>query len=298
MQREYIEGLCSFCSLGYNHAAFLESHIKSIWNNDYDNIEIIAVDDGSSDNSVELLHALQKESPCSMKVIAQENTGNIGANFNTAFKEAKGEFVMFMSLDDFLVENTLAMKLKLMSKNKKMAFITNSVINHVDDKDNFIKLHPLHLASMTTVQAIDLFSLEYNHFYSFYIQGTVFRSDIVDAVHAFDEDMTGDDIILRTKIFLYMIEHDDLIFRIFKDPASNYRLHDNNVHANCLRQLKTVTEYLERYHAERADPPILFKWLKIMNLDNTSYEKLFTLNKRASRLRFDPRVREIMENRK
>ncbi len=295
MKREFKEGLLSFCSLGYNHANFLQSHIKSIWNNDYKDIEIIVVDDGSSDDSLLKLESLKAQSPCPMKIIAQENTANIGANFNTAFKEAMGEFVMFISLDDFLVENSLAMKLKIMSKNKKIAFVANTCINHVDDNDNFIKLHSLPLASMNSPQAIDLFSLEYTKFHSFYIQGTIFRSDIVEAVQGFDEDMTGDDIILRTKIFMYIVKNSEYIFRLFKDASCNYRQHANNIYGNSLRQLKTVTEYLERYHKERIDPEILFTWLSIMNLDKASYEKLFTFNSRASRLRFDPRVVKLME---
>ena len=64
--------LLSVCCLGYKHARFLEENVRSICAIDYPNIEIIAVDDGSQDNSVELLNRLAAEIPLKMTVIGQE----------------------------------------------------------------------------------------------------------------------------------------------------------------------------------------------------------------------------------
>ena len=61
--------LLSVCCLGYKHARFLEENVRSICAIDYPNIEIIAVDDGSQDNSVELLNRLAAEIPLKMTVI-------------------------------------------------------------------------------------------------------------------------------------------------------------------------------------------------------------------------------------
>ena len=63
--------LLSVCCLSYNHAQFIEKCIKSIWNQDYDNIEILALDDGSTDDSINVLNSLKEISPIPMKVFAQ-----------------------------------------------------------------------------------------------------------------------------------------------------------------------------------------------------------------------------------
>ena len=48
--------LISFCCLSYNHENYIEQCIRSIWNQNYKNIEILALDDGSKDNSVSILN--------------------------------------------------------------------------------------------------------------------------------------------------------------------------------------------------------------------------------------------------
>lgn len=56
--------LLSVCCLSYNHEQYIEKCIKSIWNQNYDNIEILALDDGSSDGSINILNSLKGSQPC------------------------------------------------------------------------------------------------------------------------------------------------------------------------------------------------------------------------------------------
>ena len=72
------KNLLSICCLVYNHAPFIKDNIESIWNSDYNNLEIIVVDDGSKDESSDILKNLQKVSPYPMTIILQKNTGNVG----------------------------------------------------------------------------------------------------------------------------------------------------------------------------------------------------------------------------
>jgi alpha-1,3-rhamnosyltransferase len=76
-------GLISFCCVSYNHEKFIERYLESIWNlesiwtQDYKNIEIIVVDDGSTDESVKVLESLKSKSPFPLKILTQQNTGNV-----------------------------------------------------------------------------------------------------------------------------------------------------------------------------------------------------------------------------
>ena len=123
--------LLSVCVVSYNHEKYIKECIESIWNNDYKNIEILALDDGSKDNSANILKELQKNSPYPMTVFVQKNSGNIGANFNKLFKAAKGEYITVLACDDKLAENTLNFKIQKFLADKNLAFICHSKINGI-----------------------------------------------------------------------------------------------------------------------------------------------------------------------
>lgn len=293
------EGLLSVCCTSYNHAKFISSCIKSIWNSGYKNVEIIAVDDGSSDDSATVLKQLAKESPCPMQLILQENTGNVGYNSNQALKKASGEFVTFISLDDVLYPNAIEKALNLLQKDDKMAFVAPSVITGIYDDDLTSKetLPPLTIDSMTDVTVNDLLELEYNEFGSFYIQGCFWRKKIIDAVNGFDEDMTGDDIVIRTKVFLYLLKHPEYHFHILKEALCYYRRHANNVSKNGMRQIKIVTEYLDKYWPGRPNPDILIAWGKhvLQGIPVEKFYDFFSMNKRALSLISDKRIIEALK---
>ena len=103
-----IQPLVSIIISNYNYAAFLSEAIDSALGQTYSNIEIIVVDDGSKDNSRELLQPYSQ----SVRLIFKEN-GGMGSALNAGFKDAKGELVMFLDADDILYPNTIAELVKL-----------------------------------------------------------------------------------------------------------------------------------------------------------------------------------------
>lgn len=290
------KGLLSICCLGYNHARFIPAAIEAMWKFNDPNIEIIAVDDGSSDGSPELLQKLAAKSPVPMKLILQKNTGNVGKNFNTAFKQAEGEFVIFVSLDDMLYAPNITKHLRRMRQDDTLAFTASYKNITIDANGHREEEITLPLSSIKKVTLKDLLEMEYNNFNSFFIQNAIFRKDIVEQAGAFDEDMTGDDLVLRTKIFRHMLLNQKKDFAIVDDEFCLYRQHGANVHLNGPRQIKIVTEYLERYWPDRPVPSVLYDWADGI-LNNEPYAKMwdiFALNKRAASLLSSKRIQHIL----
>ena len=89
----------------YNCEDYLEESIKSILNQSFKDIEIICVDDGSSDNSLNILKDLACEDS-RLKVFSQENQGSSSVR-NFGLKNASGDYLYFFDADDFLVEYAL-----------------------------------------------------------------------------------------------------------------------------------------------------------------------------------------------
>lgn len=90
----------------YNTAAYLEEAVNSIRRQSLADIEIIAINDGSTDNSLEILQQIQKEDP-RLKIYTQVNQGQSVAR-NTGISHATGTFIYFFDSDDFLQEEALS----------------------------------------------------------------------------------------------------------------------------------------------------------------------------------------------
>ena len=89
----------------YNASAFLDKSIGSLINQTFEDFEIVCVNDGSKDNSLDILKDYSSRDN-RIKVIDQEN-GGCGAARNTAFRNAKGDYVYFFDPDDFVALDTL-----------------------------------------------------------------------------------------------------------------------------------------------------------------------------------------------
>ena len=209
----------SFCCLSYNHARFIERCITSIWAQNLQNAEILVLDDGSNDDSVKILRELQRTSPHPMSVIAQENSGNIGANLNKLIKQAKNKLIAFISCDDEFIPNTFAEKISLFNE-EQMALVYHTQIVFVDDNNKRLSGYPkMQLDDIENPTFEDILNADYSIQGSFYIQGAIFRKDIIDRVGGFDEDMICDDIILRTKYLRYLLKTNEYKAQILHKPG-------------------------------------------------------------------------------
>ncbi|MGL4672445.1 glycosyltransferase family 2 protein, partial [Cetobacterium sp.] len=89
----------------YNVENYLEESIRSIINQTYLNIEILAINDGSLDNSLRILEKLSTQDK-RIKIISQKNKGLSGAR-NTGIKYSKGKYLLFLDSDDIFSTNTI-----------------------------------------------------------------------------------------------------------------------------------------------------------------------------------------------
>lgn len=85
----------------YNHEKYIEQCLNSVFQQTYKNIELIVINDGSTDKSEEIIEHTLLSSPFTHKYIHQENKGLVAAR-NSAFQFIKGEFVLFVDSDNFL----------------------------------------------------------------------------------------------------------------------------------------------------------------------------------------------------
>lgn len=118
------EPLVSIVIPCYNHEPFIVDAIKSIINQRYSNIELIVIDDGSIDDSVEAIYSIAHECEerfSRFKLISRANKG-VSATLNEGISLSKGEIIGFCSSDDTLHQNKVLEQVRFFSKNKKYKF--------------------------------------------------------------------------------------------------------------------------------------------------------------------------------
>ncbi|MDO4773789.1 MAG: glycosyltransferase [Candidatus Saccharibacteria bacterium] len=95
----------------YNVERYLTTCLESLIHQTYDNIEIILVNDGSTDASGDIADAYAKKDP-RIRVIHQSNS-RLSATRNKGLEAARGEYVVFIDSDDFLAKDYVAYMLSL-----------------------------------------------------------------------------------------------------------------------------------------------------------------------------------------
>lgn len=85
---------------GYRHAPYLKERIESVLNQDYDDFEVILLDDKSPDNSAEIMLSYKKHPRVSHVVINETNTGNTFIQWERGINLAKGEYIWIAESDD------------------------------------------------------------------------------------------------------------------------------------------------------------------------------------------------------
>lgn len=100
----------------YNSSRFLNMSIDSIQKQTLKDIEIICVDDGSTDDSLDVLNDLKNKYE-NIKIISQENSGP-GVARNTGIKNAKGDYIAFLDSDDIYLEDTALEQMYNLGKSK------------------------------------------------------------------------------------------------------------------------------------------------------------------------------------
>lgn len=109
--QEFVPGLVSVVLPTYNRALFLPEAMNSVWAQTYRPVELLVVDDGSSDNTAEVVQrtvASWPDDPAFRVVyVLQPNRGASAAR-NQGLLHSRGEFIQYLDSDDVLVRHKLA----------------------------------------------------------------------------------------------------------------------------------------------------------------------------------------------
>ena len=212
----------------YNVEKYLSSALDSVVNQTYKNLEVLLIDDGSTDNSSEIAEKYVKKDSRFI-LLHQKNQGLSGAR-NTGLEKASGKYIMFLDSDDFFDPNACESLYKCIEKTNADYAIGNYTNTGEDgtkwkepvfDKNKF--------------KSFRLSIKDYEN--SFFIMNSgvwnkIFRKSFLDKLGVrFVEKLPAEDAIFTTYCFI----HSERVFYT-PDNVYNYRLRNSDsISTNCSR---------------------------------------------------------------
>ena len=116
----------------YNVGQYIDKCLDSVINQTFEDIEIICIDDGSTDNTLDIIKSYAKDDN-RIKFIHQENRG-LSASRNVGLNNSKGKYICFLDSDDFLDLDALK-KTYDICEDKNLDFLIYKLIDFDDETD-------------------------------------------------------------------------------------------------------------------------------------------------------------------
>jgi len=126
----------------YNSVVFLPKSIETLVEQTDAFDEIIIVDDGSTDNSVEVIQGFM-QTHANIRLIRHEKNQGVNAALNTGIKASTGDYVILCAADDFYAKNIVALAKDVIQKHPQVGLICgDAVVYRYDLKAPFYRLLP------------------------------------------------------------------------------------------------------------------------------------------------------------
>lgn len=208
----------------YNRSEFLIRCVDSVLEQDYENLEIIIINDCSTDNTSEVVKSKYGNNN---KVVYIENETNLGpgGNRQKAYLKSKGEYIIFADDDDFYIEPTFfskAIALFFDYSNLSMVCANSIIFNDISNQFDF---HPLTFCNvMDKEKFLFGFGDKYRKPNSTF--PTVFKKSILDQADFANMKMMND-----TSIYMRAACFGDVC--MMKDWVGVYWVHETNI-SKCL----------------------------------------------------------------
>lgn len=125
----------------YNHENFVQASIQSVINQTYENIELIIIDDGSKDKSVEKIREMIeacKERFVRFEFRSRPNKG-LSSTLNEAIEWCQGEYYSGIASDDIILNHKLKTQVEFLNNNQDVLAVFGGVKN-IDEKENIISI--------------------------------------------------------------------------------------------------------------------------------------------------------------
>lgn len=229
----------------YNTGEYLKDSIESVINQDIgfkDNVQLILIDDGSTDNSKEIALSYQKSYPNNIIVVSKEN-GGVASARNLGLNYVKGEFVNFLDSDDKFSKNSLRVINNFYNKHPDVSLVCMP-IKYFDKKEGEHHLN----YKFDSERVIDL---NYEYYSTlFHVSSSFIKHDIIDNYKFNTKVVNGSDGLFINEILIDLKK-----YGVVNSTYYNYRKRQDSssIMDNAKYSKRFFTEKMKLYYSHLID---------------------------------------------
>ena len=204
----------------YNGEATIGRAVRSVLEQGYPDLEIVVVNDGSSDGTAAVLKALAKAHPCVLPV--HQQNGGVSRARNTALDRASGEYIMFLDDDDELAPEILKKTLDV-ALNHKADIVAGTCLRIRPDGSSFLSDMPI-AEDPTVWQGEDALCASLrDHPSTYAVWGKLYRREAIGEIRFVEGKKLHED-----SFFLFEVLQKDLKLVVTKLPIVRYHLTESS----------------------------------------------------------------------
>lgn len=180
--------LVSIVTPCYNGEKYIERFFNSILSQEYKNLQLVFVNDGSADNTLKIAKSYKEKfmsSNIDYIILSQDNGGQASA-LNKGLKDVKGKYLLCMDSDDSLSENYIKEAVNLMENDNTVAYCYGNA-SCLDNEGEILK----NIEKRNSINSKDMFYDIIFHPQKVFFSGYLIRTEFFDCVVKNREIYTG-----------------------------------------------------------------------------------------------------------
>ena len=242
----------------FNYSEYIEKSIRSVLSQTYKNIEIIIVDDNSTDRSKEILKKFIKHPK--IKIIFNKKNLGLLKSSNIAIKASSAKYIMRLDADDFLNKKIVEVFIKKMIKKPNIAMVYSDYYEVNSNGKKLGAIKQINLNSKKSIKDRPILAA-----------CCLFKKEALFSVNLYDESFTRQD---GYDIWYKLLDNYD--FEYVPKYLFFYRKHQNSLTKNDVSLFKTRTNILNKFAQKKFQKT---KILIIIPIRNQKIEKRNYLKK-------------------
>ncbi len=228
----------------YNRCNLILDTIHSVLAQTYENVEVLIVDDGSTDDSEKRIVAIKDSR---VRYIKLQHFGYPAPARNYGIKMARGRYVAFLDSDDVWFPKKLEIQIRALQQKPNLVAIASNFVYFQGDRKPVLKMKNDRIVSFNDIFVHNLIVNS----------SVVFKKEIIDTVGLLNESASFKSVE-DCDFWLRILRRKDKSILVLGQPLVKYRIHQTNIsqQQQALAPLMEIKRLLQVYKQYMDDPQV------------------------------------------